>query len=549
MKYFIESLFIVILLSALVKIDIFADNLQSLQKWYLEELQDTKTLSETKTEDETNVTETIVEEQNDKNQTSISVSAEEKTLTADVNITLPENKTVPMPETEEIVSSIEHDQNITALIGKDNNITKPIVIVKYYGDDSSQELCNSLSKEYIDFWNLLDLTLINATAIILKKHDIKISEENMEIIRSEYYPNLSIGYAGEYYHGFARTAQTGVGGRFYPSTSDFRDSLSLNLNHELYHFGATDLKVEMGEKDIEIVKSELALQAEDISRRLLEYYTTALKAQNFINFKKKIEDILNRILEKKVRLYEMGQVAKIVLTKDKLSIVSLQKELSQQKMSYLRAIKNIEMLANISIDTNRSKFAMLEPKNSKIKTFEESAGAKYLKLQIEKKLKELALVRKEYLPTVYASGDYVMLGSDKALLEAIKGLQKNNWDVGLNIKWDLFNGYKTNKTIDKIKYELRKLAEKYRLARIEFESKEEQRKMLQQSIEKVLKVESELYEQTCQQGEIMAKLKGAGLVDDLQLDYIEINKIQSELEFRMGVIDKVYQTISSELIQ
>jgi len=531
------------------------DDIASLQRWYDEQLKQKQmqlnsqtdvNVSKVKESEDINIS-CISEEvkfadinvssikQSEINQTSISVSKFQPSKQETVN-----------QHVEMNTSDINMSQ-LTQIMEK--NSTKPIVIVKYVGDKNSQSLCQSLSKEYIDFWNLLDLALINATGIILKKHDIKITEENLDIIRSQYYPNLSLGYAGEYYHGFSGTAKTGVGGTYYPSTSEYRDSLSLNVNHELYRFGATDLKVKIGEKDVALVKKELELQAEDISQRLLGTYTSALRAQNTIKYKQRIKSVQEDILEKKWRLYKSGQVAKIVLAKDQLSLVKLEKEIAQQKLTFMRAIKEIEKLANITIDASRSKFAMLEPKNIKVKSFEESAGAKYLKLQIEKKLHELELVRKDYLPAVYASGEYVMLGSDKALFESINDLKRNNWDVGLNIQWNLFNGYKTNKTIDKIKYELKKLMERYRLAKVDFEAKQEERVMLQKSIEKLLKIETDIYDQTCEQEEILSKLHGVGLVDGLQIDYVKISKIQSELDFRLSVIDKVYQTISGELIR
>jgi len=516
------------------------DDLDALEQWY-----DSGRKGEATVEYEQNTTIPIAEvvtlDDNESNGDIVSLPQVE------TNTTIESKENIVLTD---IIEETSSDTNYTTKpkVAKD---VKSIVIAKYYedGDSVTQEFCNSAGKDYIDFWNLLDQALINATAVILKKHDIKITEENMDIIRSEYYPNLSMGYAGEYYHGFSRTSKTGVGGTFYPATSDFRDSLDLSINHELYRFGATDLKVKMGKKDVEIVKSELALQAEDVSKKLLEYYTAALRAQNIISYKEKIRLVQDRILQKKWRLYESGQITKIVISKDRLSMITVEKEISQQKITLLKAIKNIEMLANVRIDTFRSKFAMLEPKNSKIKTFEESAMAKHLKLQMEKKVQELELVKKDYLPAVYASGQYLLLGSDQAMFKSISDLEKNSWNVGLNVKWDIFNGYKTDETVDKTKAEIQKLAEKYRQAKLEFEAKAQQRELMEKSIDKVLKIESEMYDQTCQQAEMLTKLEGVGLVDAIQLDQIEISKIRSELEFRLGVLDKVYQTISGELIQ
>ena len=73
--------------------------------------------------------------------------------------------------------------------------------------------------------------------------------------------------------------------------------------------------------------------------------------------------------------------------------------------------------------------------------------------------------------------------------------------------------------------------------------------MLKASIDRLLKVESEVYAQTCEQAEIMSRLQQVGLADALQLDYIEMNKLQSQLDFKLGVLEKVYQTVAGELIR
>jgi len=424
----------------------------------------------------------------------------------------------------------------------------PIVITNHYGDESSVDIDKTKSESIIEFWELLDLALIKATAQILKKHDIKITKENMELVKSEYYPNISLVYSGEYYNGYNRNSSATIGGSFYPGIKQFRDSFSLSLNYELYRFGATDLKVKMSEKDIEIVKSELTLQEEQISKELLGYYVNALRAQDIIKYKGKIQLVQDRIIQKKWRLFEVGQMTKIELSKDQLSLISLEKEISKQKMDFLKAVKSIQILTNITIDSSSVKFAMLEPKNSEIKIFEESAVANNLKLNLEKKLQELELIKKDYMPTLYASSGYRFYGDGSGFVSAFENIEKNSWDIGINLKWDVFNGYKTDKTIGKLKLEVQKLAEQYRLAKVDFEVKELKSKLLKESINKMLHIESEILSQTHQQEEMLSRLQDVGQIDSMQLDQIEIKKLQSELDFRLGVTERVYESISSELI-
>ncbi len=419
----------------------------------------------------------------------------------------------------------------------------PIVIVK---DISGEES----TKADIDFWQLLDETIENSTRLVLKKYDIAITEENMKILRYEYYPNISLAYSGEYYHSFSKDNSASIGGSFYPSFSQYRDSLGVQMQYEVYRFGATDLKMEISQKQIEVIRTELTLEEEKVSRQLLEYFANALKAQRSITYKEKIHDIQARILKKQQRLYRAGLLSKTRLMKSEKSLITLDKEILRHRLDLGEAVKNIQILSNVELDPDKVNFLMLEPKNRVSKTFEESTQAENLKLQIDLKRKELELVEKDYLPTVYMSSGYRLYGADdNSFLKSAENLQRNSWDVGVSAKWNIFNGYKTDNTIVKKKLELKQLLEEYRLAKINFEAQQKKRNLLKNAYDKILKSESKIMDQINEQKEIYSRLQSAGKADTLQLDYIEKDILRSELNFKLSVIDRVYETILSELIK
>lgn len=427
------------------------------------------------------------------------------------------------------------------------NSSEPITIIKY-AQTSSPEVCNTVSKEEMNFWRLLDQVLIKSTAVVLKKHDIQITQKNMDIVKSEYYPNISLGYSGEYYHGYGSDGAS-IGGSFYPAYSQYRDSLDLSLSHELYRFGATDLKMQMSQKDIEIVKSELALAQQDVSKELLSYFMEVVKAQENLKFKDDMRIVQDRILQKKWRLFESGQISKTLILRDQLSLVSLEKDILKHELNFIDFIKKIQILANIEIDPKFITFAIPTPKNRDIVAFEQSAVAKNLKLQLEKKLQELELIKKDYKPTIYANSGYRFYGADDdSFTKTIENLEKNSWDVGVSLRWELFSGFKTDSSVERAKIEVQRLVEQYRLAKVDFESREMKRALLKEAIEKILRVEAEILDQTCQQEDIMVRLESAGQISSIELDSIELNKLKSQLDFRLGVVDSVYETISSELI-
>ncbi|OQX73341.1 MAG: hypothetical protein B6D59_06050, partial [Campylobacteraceae bacterium 4484_4] len=186
------------------------------------------------------------------------------------------------------------------------------------------------------------------------------------------------------------------------------------------------------------------------------------------------------------------------------------------------------------LDPKMVDLAMLEPGRKGEKSFEESAVARNLQLKIDKKLREIALIEKDKLPTLYANGGYLLYGKDEDTpIDAIGAIERNNWSVGLNLRWNLFDGFKTDSSVKKAEEELRKLKEQYRLAKEEFEAQRAKRAALKEAIDKILKEESALLDAICKQKEMYEKLHKAGTMTQLQTDRTEISRLRSELSFKL----------------
>jgi hypothetical protein len=401
----------------------------------------------------------------------------------------------------------------------------------------------------IDFWKLLNVAMEKSASIILKKHDMKITQSNLAVIKSEYYPNLSLRYFNEYYHGFSRGGSATIGGAVYPSNSEYRNALNLNVDYEVYRFGASDLKLEMGEVDVAILRSEIALEKERIAKELLQNYTEALKAQERIKTKKRILLVKNTLLENTQRLYEVGFASKTDITRLRIDAVHIEKEILRARLTMLDAIKNIRILTNIEIDTQKMQLAMLEPSEVLEKEFEVTALANNIKLQIKKKIKEMKLLQKEYFPTVTANGAYQIYGSDNNhFFDAIGALERNNWNIGITLKWDIFNGFQTDSRIQKAKLEIEKLIEQYRLERITFIAREEKRVLLREMIDKILSEEGVLLNETMREAELLTRLQQSGHISIMEVDKTEVSRLESELDFKLEVINQVNEDILSQLI-
>lgn len=63
-----------------------------------------------------------------------------------------------------------------------------------------------------------------------------------------------------------------------------------------------------------------------------------------------------------------------------------------------------------------------------------------------------------------------------------------------------------------------------------------------------MRVEADILQTTCSQEDMIFRLGNAGQINTIDLDHIKMKKLESELDFRLNVIDRVKENITSELI-
>ncbi len=532
------------------------DNIDALFRWYDQNRTPVVSLERNESLQST--------EQSDTNATSspavFPVSHPETNLTTNVAKHNESNLSFEQNHTSGVIvvskAPVETDTNLSQRLPEENltisqapSLEANITITNYFEADLNISECHSRPKLNVDFWRLLDQAMVRSAALILKKHDIRVTAANIDIIKSQLFPILSLRYQSEYYHGFSSGSSASIGGQYYPPISEYRDSLSLNLDYELYRFGAKGLKTQIAESELEIIKSEFALTQEQVANQLLQYYTDALKAQERIRYLEKVRLMEDTIVQKYGRLFDAGEVQKTQIMQSNIDKLTTQKTIMQSRQQLSRALRDIDILTGIKLDPAMVDLAMLEPGKRTVKSFEESAVARNLQLQIDKKMKEIALIGKDKLPSLYASGGYLLYGKDEDTpVDAIGAIERNNWSIGLNLRWNLFDGYKTDNSIKKAQEELALLKERYRLAKEDFEARKAKRAALKRAIDKILKEESLLLDAICRQKEMYEKLHKAGTATQLQADRTEISRLRNELSFKEQVIDRAFEEIADELV-
>lgn len=189
----------------------------------------------------------------------------------------------------------------------------------------------------VNFKELQILLEKNSKQLELKKYDIDILKEDMNIINSENYPTLTSGFNIEDSKSLNENSNTSVGDNNLVTDSFKKSYAYLSLNYNLYSFGRLDNKKQIQEYKVESIKYDYCKEKKDLTIKLLDLYSNALNYQIKIeNFEKILEE-KNNIYELKERLFNIGQITKIEMTKSAIDVADLYSQISDNK----KELKNL----------------------------------------------------------------------------------------------------------------------------------------------------------------------------------------------------------------
>lgn len=330
----------------------------------------------------------------------------------------------------------------------------------------------ALSQLYgVDFLSLERILKENSKQLELKKYDINISKEELNIVNSEIYPNLSVGINLENTKSLEDSLKSSSVGDNNLVTDTSRKSYSyVGINYNLYSFGRFDSKKRVQEYKTQAIKYSYCLEKKELSLKLLEIYSNALSYQTKIeNFEKVIEK-KTKIYNFKEKLHLVGNINKLEVTKTAIEIADLYSQITDYKKEMKTLIYQINFLINHKI----SEYERLEPLSiSKIDeemSFEQSINAKMIASEIEAKKSEVSLYEKEFFPNLNFYSKYDVYGYNQdSYRQSIEEMKENSYRFGLNLSINLFDGFKTSSLRQKAILELKQLQTKYDLERDKFE--------------------------------------------------------------------------------
>ena len=389
--------------------------------------------------------------------------------------------------------------------------------------------------------------------VIAKSYDLRIAEIDMDIgghklveAISEYYPSLSLRFYSEYDRDLSdvESGVASVGDNVFTGDGGvmYKDSLSLNMNYNLYDFGLRDKMVDNALRDVKIADFNVDQQLMDIRARVLTIYQKGLtlcrkmRAQSAIlNCRKKIYTLVKR-------LCDAGNAGKFELAGKAIDLAEAVQDMDGLQLEWENTLQELSAYTGERYDAENDEFTdfrepVLSEKTPKVR---DMPSIRIYDLEIEKKQAEYEANITEWLPKISLYSSYRFYGSDPSTFsESFQDIHETDYIAGIMFDLNLFRGFGDRAKGRRLRSELGRL-------KIEREKKIVE----QESLVNMLKADLRIYKRQKEKWddmreEISAWSKMSGrLAEQKVKDRIffidqEIERIERVLEIEVKNIDRI----------
>ncbi len=332
-------------------------------------------------------------------------------------------------------------------------------------------LCLNTVVYAINFETLHKYTLQNSKILKISKFDIDISKSELEYIKSERYPNLSLGISSERSKGLNSDLNDTfyVGDNSVSQSTLYKTYSYFSLNYNMYDFGRLDSKIKAQKYTIESKRNEYCIKQNEISQKLLESFYKAKTSQLKQTYLNQVLKYTSELYEYYNRLFKVGNVQKMQVVSNAIEVANLYNELNNTNKEFIENLENLSNISNYAFDENIKLDSLTTISNSTENKFEDTNLAKKYLNDINNKKAQLELIQTQYYPQMNFFGKYDFYGFDvENFSNTFDNFQENSYKYGLNISWTVFDGFKLKSQEKKAMQELSQLKLKYEQARDDF---------------------------------------------------------------------------------
>jgi outer membrane protein len=299
----------------------------------------------------------------------------------------------------------------------------------------------------VTLYEALNQTYQNNIQLNAERENLKASEEDVNISKSDYKPSLTLSGSKSKEDTNKLTNQSG-GNTTISDVDPF--TTSIKLEQTILDFGR-GLVLEKSISGLDLAKAKLIKKEQDILHSAIDAYANLILAREKLNINKKNLNLLNRQVENdKIRL-DRGQITITDLAQSESSLAGAQAQFTQAKsglliakLTYENIIGNISdpsqlkknSNAIVSIPTTLSEAINLSKQNN--------PDIKIAKFDLAQSEKDLAISKSDLKPTA-------SLSLERSYANDISStVDKREKDIlKATISWPFYSGGKTRSTINK----------------------------------------------------------------------------------------------------
>ena len=392
---------------------------------------------------------------------------------------------------------------------------------------------------------ILEYALKHTLTLKIKKLEAKIESKNIQIAKSSYYPKFDISYDTEYSKSLEGSifSSKSINGVSIPSSTRYQDSIILAMDYELYNFGAKDKQVNIAKISKEIKEKEWCEQKKNLYLQITKAYKDALKEQVKIEYKNKMLLIREKLYEAIKRLYDARRYSKTNLADEAIAVLALQKEIADAKMSYKEAINSLFTLSYMNFD-KQIRLAFINTNVTTLNNirYEDSSEAKILAYKIKQKREQIALKTKERYPSFELYSNYYIYASDSdSFSRPLFHMRKNSWNVGMSVRFNIFDGFKSSLVKERLFLELEKLKQEYNEKKHLFLQKVNSTKVKINELRKLKSKEKELIAKNREKLSMLKRLREIKKIDLLTSLRGEYELYRQNLNLKLQKIDIAFE--------
>jgi len=405
-----------------------------------------------------------------------------------------------------------------------------------------------LSAKDISFEEITDFASKHALSLQMKQVQKQIESKKAQGVAADYYPTLNLVYNSEYTESLdgSPLGTESIGGITISNGTRYQNSAALQLNYNLFHFGATNTQMQIANANVAIKDKEWCQAEKNLQQELLKVYTDGLKQLNKKEYLSQMLSIRENLYQTKERLYKAGQYSKVDLGDEAILLISMQRDIENALMQYRDDLLQLTKLSYMQI-TKDDRLIPFTPQEAQTSahSFEDTAEARIIKKKIAQKREEITLKFRQQLPSLSLYSNYYLYSSHPTEFKyPVLHIGQKSWNVGFSVRFNIFEGFKNSAADAQLQLELKNLQTQLTEAKHNFQYESNSKNRQIEELEVLKTKEENLLQENKDKLQMVMRLRENQRVNILSELNSRYELLQRKLNLAQREVDIGFQKVS-----